>query len=73
MFDLTEAMVAYTTYPHVDMAETGSEGCAGAGQYFGRGKKPEKAYPPTSLSDSAHLAMLDARAVALDLCRRRAN
>ena len=44
MFDLTEAMVAYTTYPHVDMAETGAKAARVLVNISERGKKPEKAY-----------------------------
>ena len=44
MFDLTEAMVAYTTYPHVDMAETGIKSARLLVQLLSSGRKIEKAY-----------------------------
>lgn len=44
MFDLTEAMVAYTTYPHVDMAETGAKTARLLVQLLSSGRKIEKAY-----------------------------
>jgi microcystin degradation protein MlrC len=44
MFELTEAMVAYTTYPHVDMAETGAKTAHLLVQLLSSGKTIEKAY-----------------------------
>jgi microcystin degradation protein MlrC len=44
MFDLTEAMVAYTTYPHVDMAQTGAKAARLLVDVFEKDKKPEKAF-----------------------------
>jgi microcystin degradation protein MlrC len=44
MFDLTEVMVGYTTYPHVDMAETGVKTARLLAQLLSSGKKIEKAY-----------------------------
>jgi microcystin degradation protein MlrC len=44
MFDLTEAMIAYTTYPHVDMAETGVKAGRVLVDLLSGGKRLEKAY-----------------------------
>src|SRR3989442_667681 len=44
MFDLTDAMVAYTTYPHVDMAETGLKAGHLLVEVLARGRRPEKTY-----------------------------
>ncbi len=44
MFDLTDAMVAYTTYPHVDMAETGLKAARILVSLLEKGKRIEKAY-----------------------------
>jgi len=44
MFELTDAMVAYTTYPHVDMAETGRKAARVLAQILERGSPPAKAY-----------------------------
>ena len=44
MFDLTEAMIAYTTYPHVDMAETGVKAGRVLVDLLARGRRLEKAY-----------------------------
>src|SRR5688572_5623313 len=44
MFELTDAMVAYTTYPHVDMAETGSKAARLLLSLLTRGTRFEKAY-----------------------------
>src|SRR3989442_4491459 len=44
MFELTDAMVAYTTYPHVDMAETGRKAARLLVSLATRGTRLEKAY-----------------------------
>jgi microcystin degradation protein MlrC len=44
MFDLTEAMVAYTTYPHVDMADTGLKAGRLLVELLAQGRRLEKAY-----------------------------
>jgi microcystin degradation protein MlrC len=44
MFALSDAMVAYCTYPHVDMAETGAKAARLLAQILDRGAKPSKAY-----------------------------
>src|SRR5258706_337577 len=44
VFDLTDAMVAYTTYPHIDMAETGAKAARVLIDVFQKDRKPEKSY-----------------------------
>lgn len=44
MFELADAMVAYTTYPHVDMAETGAKAARLLLSLVARGKRLQKAY-----------------------------
>src|SRR6185436_11716607 len=44
MFELTDAMVAYTTYPHVDMAETGRKAGHLLVSLLTRDRRLEKAY-----------------------------
>ncbi len=44
MFALCDAMVAYTTYPHVDMAETGAKAGRLLAEMLQRGSRPAKAY-----------------------------
>ncbi|MGQ0653742.1 MAG: M81 family metallopeptidase, partial [Betaproteobacteria bacterium] len=44
MFELTDAMVAYTTYPHVDMAETGRRAAHLLVSLETRGSRLAKAY-----------------------------
>lgn len=44
MFELTDAMVAYTTYPHVDMADTGSKAARLLVSLVTGGRRLEKAY-----------------------------
>ena len=44
MFELTDAMVGYTTYPHVDMAETGCKAARLLASLLTRGTRFEKAY-----------------------------
>src|SRR5262245_45202612 len=41
MFELADALVAYRTYPHVDMAETGARAARLLHQMLGSGKRPE--------------------------------
>ncbi len=44
MFALSDALVAYTTYPHVDMAETGRKSARLLAEILVRGQRPAKAY-----------------------------
>ena len=44
MFALSDAMVAYCTYPHVDMADTGAKAGRLLADILARGRKPAKAY-----------------------------
>jgi len=44
MFELTDAMVGYTTYPHVDMAETGCKAAHLLVALLTRGRRLAKAY-----------------------------
>ena len=44
MFELADAMVAYTTYPHVDMDETGRKAARLLVSILARGRRLEKAY-----------------------------
>lgn len=44
MFELCDAMIAYTTYPHVDMAETGRKAGNLLAEIVKRGARPVKAY-----------------------------
>jgi len=44
MFELTDAMVAYTTYPHVDMADTGLKAARVLVALLAGGRRLEKAY-----------------------------
>ena len=44
MFELTDAMVAYTTYPHVDMAETGHKAARLLVSLLTLNRRLEKAY-----------------------------
>ena len=44
MFELSDAMVAYTTYPHVDMADTGLKAAHLLVSLLTRGRRLEKAY-----------------------------
>jgi microcystin degradation protein MlrC len=44
MFALSDAMVSYTTYPHVDMADTGVKTARLLSEMLLRGRRPEKAY-----------------------------
>ncbi|MGI8895103.1 MAG: M81 family metallopeptidase [Casimicrobiaceae bacterium] len=44
MFELCDAMVGYTTYPHVDMRETGEKAALLLGRILHSGTVPAKAY-----------------------------
>ncbi|MGE0714763.1 MAG: M81 family metallopeptidase [Alphaproteobacteria bacterium] len=44
MMALADAMIAYRTYPHVDMAETGGRAAALLDRILREGRKPAKAY-----------------------------
>ncbi len=44
MFALADAMVGYTTYPHIDMGETGSKTARVLIELLARGRRPHKAY-----------------------------
>jgi microcystin degradation protein MlrC len=44
MFALSDAMVAYCTYPHIDMADTGVKAGRLLADILARGRKPAKAY-----------------------------
>ena len=44
MFALCDGLVAYTTYPHVDMAETGAKAGRLLTEILQRGSRPAKAY-----------------------------
>jgi len=44
MFAMSDAMVAYCTYPHVDMADTGVKAGRLLAEILARGRKPAKAY-----------------------------
>ena len=44
MFDLCDGMVAYTTYPHVDMAETGAKAGRLLAEILQRGSRPARSY-----------------------------
>ena len=44
MFALTDGMVAYCTYPHIDMAETGEKAARLLARILEKGSKPSKAY-----------------------------
>lgn len=44
MFALTDAMVGYTTYPHIDMAETGVKTARVLVEALTRGRRLQKAY-----------------------------
>ena len=44
MFELSDAMVSYCTYPHVDMADTGAKTARLLVDILARGRKPAKAY-----------------------------
>ncbi|MGE3922134.1 MAG: M81 family metallopeptidase [Lautropia sp.] len=44
MFELSDAMIAYTTYPHVDMADTGAKTGRLLAEILARGERPAKAY-----------------------------
>lgn len=44
MFELTDGMVAYCTYPHIDMAETGEKAARLLARILVTGSKPSKAY-----------------------------
>ena len=46
MFALCDGMVAYTTYPHVDMAETGAKAGRLLAAILERSSRPAKAYRP---------------------------
>ena len=52
MFDLTDAMVAYTTYPHVDMAETGCKAARLLVALLAARQAPRKGLPAAALSRS---------------------
>jgi microcystin degradation protein MlrC len=44
MFALSDGLVGYCTYPHVDMAETGEKAARLLAEILVRGEKPHKAY-----------------------------
>ena len=44
MFAMSDAMVAYCTYPHIDMADTGVKAGRLLAEILTRGRKPAKAY-----------------------------
>ena len=44
MFELSDAMVSYCTYPHVDMADTGLKTGRLLAEMLARGRRPAKAY-----------------------------
>lgn len=44
MFELSDAMVAYCTYPHVDMADAGAKAARILREILVRDRRPEKAY-----------------------------
>jgi microcystin degradation protein MlrC len=44
MVALADLLVAYRTYPHVDMAETGARAAAGLAALLGRGDRPAKSF-----------------------------
>lgn len=44
MFAMTDGLVGYCTYPHVDMAETGEKAARVLVEVLRRGRKPHKAY-----------------------------
>jgi microcystin degradation protein MlrC len=44
MVELSDALVAYRTYPHVDMAETGARAARLLHQMLGSGKRPEGSF-----------------------------
>lgn len=44
MFAMSDAMVAYCTYPHIDMADTGLKAGRLLAEILARGRKPAKAY-----------------------------
>jgi len=44
MFALTDALVGYCTYPHIDMAETGEKAARMLVRILEKGRKPFKAY-----------------------------
>lgn len=44
MFEMSDAMVAYRTYPHVDMADTGVKSGRLLAEILARGRRPEKAF-----------------------------
>ena len=44
MFAMSDAMVAYCTYPHIDMADTGIKAGRLLAEILARGRKPAKAY-----------------------------
>jgi len=44
MFALSDAMIAYTTYPHVDMADTGAKAARLLADILQRGQRPAKSY-----------------------------
>jgi len=44
MFNLSDAMAIFRTYPHVDMAETGKRAFALLDRMFESGQKPQKSY-----------------------------
>jgi microcystin degradation protein MlrC len=44
MVELTDGLVAYRTYPHIDMAETGARAARLLDQVLRTGKRPERAF-----------------------------
>src|SRR5687768_6112574 len=44
MIERADALVAYRTYPHVDMAETGARAARVLHQMLGTGKRPERSF-----------------------------
>lgn len=64
MVDSTEALVAYRTYPHVDMAETGSRAAAYLAKLLGTSKRHAKAFRQVP-----YLIPIAWQATAMEPCR----
>ena len=68
MIDGAEALIAYRTYPHVDMAETGGPGAGAARADPGEGRGAGQGLAPAPVPDPADRPVHDDRAGQGALC-----
>ncbi len=64
MFERSDAMVAYRTYPHVDMAETGARAARLLDEMLKRGERPAKSMQPLD-----YLTGIPSQCSFIDPCR----